>query len=319
MKSDTILFPFILEPEYRDYVWGGARLRPEVVPTAEAWVVYEWNRIQDGLLAGQTLKEAAQTYPEELLGTRSFDKNGERFPLLIKLLDCAQWLSLQVHPDDEQAAALEGPGNYGKTEAWVFVDAEPEAQIIAGMQPGVSTTELEDAVRNGKVLDVIQYQPVHAGDFVLMPAGTIHALGPGMLVYEVQESSDWTYRVYDWDRPQTPERPLHIEKSLAVARAYASAPVTAMPVCPDGESTVLIRCPYFTLERLCVRAAHPLTGYPRGESFHALTVLSGSGRFICAGDEYPLAALETIFVPASSPAYRLEADTPMQILRASVD
>lgn len=140
--------PVSLIPEYREYVWGGARLCPEIVPTAEAWIVYQGNRITAGPYSGRTLADIAAENGAAFLGRRAVAQTGTRFPVLVKLLDCAQWLSLQVHPNDEQAAALEGPGFFGKTEAWQVLEAEPGAKLIAGMQPGVSAVELAACVEN---------------------------------------------------------------------------------------------------------------------------------------------------------------------------
>ena len=186
-----------LLPEYRDYIWGGNRLRPGVVPTAEAWVIYEADRVANGKLSGLTLAEVAQEFGEDLLGEVPFRRTGNRFPLLIKLLDSAQWLSLQVHPNDEQARSLEGPNHFGKTEAWHIIDAARNAQLIAGMKPNTPSGPLAEAIRNETVADWVQYHTVHKGDSIFMPPGTLHALGPGLLLYEVQQTSDLTYRVYD--------------------------------------------------------------------------------------------------------------------------
>ncbi len=127
------------------------------------------------------------------MGANTVAHTGTRFPLLIKILDCAQWLSLQVHPDDEAAERLEGPGYFGKTEAWHVLDAAPGAQLIAGMRPDTTAEALAAAIRDGTILDFVQYQDVRAGDTVFMPARTIHTLGPGLLIYEVQQTSDLTY------------------------------------------------------------------------------------------------------------------------------
>ncbi len=133
-----------LSPEYRDYVWGGDRLRPRHSPTAEAWVIWENDRIETGPLAGKSLAEAALEYSSDLLGEKAVARTGMRFPLLVKILDCAQWLSLQVHPNDEQVLQLEGPGQFGKTEAWHILEAESGAKLIAGVKPGTSPMELAE-------------------------------------------------------------------------------------------------------------------------------------------------------------------------------
>ena len=135
-----------LTPSYRDYVWGGERLRPGHYPTAEAWVVWEGDGIESGPLAGKTLGEAAQQFGDALLGAKTTSHTGTRFPLLIKLLDCAQWLSLQVHPNDEQASKLDPP-DLGKTEAWVVIHAEPDSLIYAGLKRGFDRAAFERELR----------------------------------------------------------------------------------------------------------------------------------------------------------------------------
>ncbi|MGB8215098.1 MAG: type I phosphomannose isomerase catalytic subunit [Anaerolineales bacterium] len=291
-------------PEYRDYLWGGQRLRPGRL-TAEAWVVYENDRIASGPLAGQTLAGATAQYGADLLGQSVLDRRGPRFPLLIKLLDCNQWLSLQVHPNDAQAIQLEGAGQNGKTEAWYILEAAPEARIIAGLKAGTSPEAMAQAIRTGSILDLSQYENVQAGDTVLMQAGTIHALGPGLLVYEVQESSDITYRVFDWNRPQTGSRMLHIDKSLAVANPAASSSPVALPVLQDGEQRSLCQSEYFNLEVLNSQN-QALELDTHGQSFHALTVIEGAARFSCGGEQVSLGRFDSLVVPAASGAYRLE-------------
>ena len=228
-----------LTPEFRDYVWGGDRLRPGHNPTAEAWVVWENDRVQTGPLAGKTLSEVANEFGSALLGERTIRRSGTRFPLLIKLLDCAQWLSLQVHPNDKQAIELEGPDQFGKTEAWHVLDSRPGAKLIAGLKPGTDSAELAEAIRKGTITEFVQYAAVSPGDTVFVPAGTLHALGPDLLIYEVQQTSDLTYRVYDWGRPQTETRRLHIEKSIRVTRPDLAAPVVPLPTHGDGTRVVL--------------------------------------------------------------------------------
>lgn len=303
--------PLRLVPEYREYVWGGERLRPGKL-TAEAWVLHEGNHIADGEYAGRTLSEICIQDAEGLLGRKVARRTGGRFPLLIKLLDCAQWLSLQVHPNDAQAHALEGAGQNGKTEAWHILQAEPQAQIIAGLRQAVSAAALAQAVRSGGMRDLVQFLPVGEGDTVFMPAGTIHALGPGMLVYEVQQSSDITYRVYDWDRPLTAGRALHIEKSLAVADPAAVGQV--VPLLRKSNRQTLAYCAYFTLEHLSLQAE--TTFNTGGESFHALTVIEGAVDLVTSGAVCRLNRFDTALVPASCGAYRLNPNPSTRVLLA---
>lgn len=309
--------PLQLIPEYRDYVWGGSRLRPGLPRTAEAWIVYEGDRIATGAFAGKTLGDLAVERGPELLGTRATSKTGTRFPLLVKLLDCAAWLSLQVHPNDEQAVALEGPGNFGKTEAWHILEADTQATLIAGMRPGTSAATLQEAIRNGTLVEHTRSLSVQAGDTIFMPAGTIHALGPGLLVYEVQQTSDWTYRVYDWGRPETPTRRLHIEKSLAVSRPEAAASAQALPALGDGHLARLCSCPYFVLEALFAEK-QAIQLNPAGESFHAITVLDGRAMLHTDGGQVTLERFETAVIPAACGSYQFEPVGACRALRTGV-
>src|SRR5215208_1868999 len=236
---------FLLEPQYRERVWGGQRLKAADPPVGEAWVAVEESRVREGEHAGRTVAGLASEYGEHLLCRGVFEAYGTRFPLLVKLLDCADWLSVQVHPNDEQAGRLVGPGEFGKTEAWHFIEAEPGANIYAGIKPGTSEEELEAAIRNGRVLEVAERLEVKAGETVYIPAGTLHALGPGLLLYEVQQSSDTTYRVYDWGRPASAGRKLHVEESVEVTDPRKVAVVRPAPELSGTAAAEALACPYF--------------------------------------------------------------------------
>jgi mannose-6-phosphate isomerase len=265
------LKPFKLEPQYRDYVWGGDRLRPGYMPTAEVWAVHENNTIANGDMAGSTLADIVTQSGVDLLGTKVTRRVGNRFPILIKLLDCNQWLSLQVHPNDVQAVELEGAGQFGKTEAWYFFDAAENAEILCGTRDGITKADIERTIKDGTILDCANRVHVRRGDYVLIPAGTIHALGPGLLVYEVQESSDITYRVFDWNRPASAGRKLHIEQSIRVIDPLLRSQIQSST---DSIETSLVTCDYFTLDKIV--PSEPVSTNTAGESFHALTVIEGS-------------------------------------------
>lgn len=308
-----------LIPEYRDYVWGGQRLRPGTL-TAEAWVVYENDRIVNGPLAGQTLGEAAQVLGAALLGENPLRRTGTRFPVLIKLLDCHEWLSVQVHPNDEQAVQMEGPDQFGKTEAWYILEAQDGAQLVAGVRAGTTAGVLAQSIRDGTIADHLEYHAIHADDTIFMPAGTVHALGPGSLVYEVQETSDLTYRIYDWGRPQRAGRRLHIEQSIAVANPQATGLVQPPVDLQPADQKQLVQCPYFTLEVLTAQTA-PLTLDTRGQSFHAITLIAGQGAIECGAERVTLNQLETVLVAASAGSYQLRPIGPqgLRALKASVE
>ncbi|MFB9994668.1 type I phosphomannose isomerase catalytic subunit [Deinococcus oregonensis] len=300
--------PLLLETRLTERVWGGSRLAQlvqdggeDTPPIGEAWAVYEGNRIQTGSFAGQSLGELAARFPTEILGTHA---TGSRFPLLIKLLDCADWLSVQVHPNDQQAAQLEGAGELGKTEAWHILEADAGAELISGIREGTSADDLKAAILRGEVMEYAERWPVQAGDTVMVPAGTLHALGPGLLLYEVQQTSDTTYRVYDWDRPASAGRALHLEKSAAVTTTNRAQPGAA-PAAVPGQTQPLTACPYFVLERL---SGPEVQGDTQGQSFHAITVTAGEITLSAGAERVTLRELESVVVPAAVGAYRLSGE-----------
>jgi mannose-6-phosphate isomerase len=296
---------------------GADRLRPEIVPTAEAWIVFAGNRVCSGPHAGRSLAELAEDFGADLLGSRAVALTGKRFPVLVKILDCAQWLSLQVHPNDEQAEKLEGVGFFGKTEAWHVLENEPGAKLIAGMKPNITADALADSIRNGTILNTVQSLEVKVGDTLFMSPGTIHALGPGMLIYEIQQTSDITYRVYDWDRPQTEARKLHIDKALAVSNPNAMASVLSAPQVNDGEVKTLTQCEYFKLETILLEKQTAALD-TLGDSFHALTMLDGQSQVRAGGESFILDKFETLLIPAICGAYQINPIKKSRLLKASV-
>jgi mannose-6-phosphate isomerase len=314
---DTI--PFFLTTEYRDYVWGGAKLRPEILPTAaEAWLIFAGNRVSTGTYTGRTLSELAFEFGAELLGSRVIEKTGKRFPVLVKILDCAQWLSLQVHPNDEQAKKIEGKGFFGKMEAWHVLEIEPNAKIMAGAKDGVASKELISAIENKSksLVDLIEKIEVGIGDTLLINPGTIHALGPGLLVYEIQQSSDLTYRIYDWERDEANGRKLHLDKAIKVAIPEAKVQITHFAPMKDGEVRTLTECQYFKLESISLDevSAYQTT---HGESFHGLTLIEGNVQIISGGKIFNLKKFDTLFIPACCMEYQIKPITKSYALIAS--
>lgn len=299
-----------LEPQYRERVWGGQRLKAANPPIGEAWIAYGPSRVTGGPLAGRTVDELLADHGAELLGSAGFEWYGRRFPLLIKLLDCKDWLSVQVHPNDEQAKRMVGPDELGKTEAWYFLDAEPGAEILAGVKAGVSADALALAIREGRIIDVAEQVPIRAGDALLIPAGTLHALGPGLLLYEIQEASDTTYRAYDWDRPASAGRRLHIEESVAVTTIEPARPRTRPEVRGATGTARAVSSDYFDLDLVRVSGGAPLTADTHGRVFHILTVVSGGAELRSGGELVRLGRFETALVAGSTGEYTVSASAP---------
>lgn len=313
MGQNLIPRPIKVEPQFHQRVWGGARLQPGSDAIGEAWVIYEGNRVLTPPWEGETLADLAADLGEWLLGSASVARTGDRFPLLIKLLDANDWLSVQVHPDDEGARRLEGATHFGKTEAWHILDAAPDAEIIFGLTPGTTADEFAAAVREGRTLEVIHRVPVRAGDTCYIPAGTVHALGPGLLLYEVQQTSDITYRVYDWDRPASAGRTLHIAQALDVVTPESGARHDNFQ--PDADNVAqLVGCEHFVLER------HHITGGVSvnvdGRSCHAVTVIDGEVTVGIGGHSSDLAHFESAIVPAAAKEYRITTDQTATVLIA---
>ena len=309
-----------LEPQPRERVWGGQRLRAADPPIGEEWIAYGPSRVAHGPFAGLTIDELATAFGRDLLGTTVASRFGTRFPLLIKLLDCADWLSVQVHPNDEQARRLVGPDAYGKTEAWYFINAGAGAQIMAGVKPGVTRDELVGAIREGRVLEVANILDVHDGEALLVPAGTLHALGPGLLLYEIQQASDTTYRVYDWNRPSSTGRKLHIEESAEVTQPVGPTELRHPVISGDTGTATALDCAYFKLDLVRVApGGAPLAADTAGRSFHLLTAIEGTAEILHEAERLVLGRFETALVAGSAGAYEIRAkDGPVVLLRAAV-
>jgi len=310
------LFP--LEPQYRERVWGGRRLKASDPPIGEAWVAFGESRVRGGAHAGRTVTELASLYGAPFLGRDVAAMHGARFPLLVKLLDCADWLSVQVHPDDEQAARLVGPGEFGKCEAWHFLEAEEGATVYAGVRPGTSKVELERAIREGRVLEVAERLEVRAGETVFIPAGTLHSLGPGLLIYELQQSSDTTFRVYDWGRPASTGRKLHVEESVEVTDPRKGANVHPAPALVGTSAAAALHCTHFGLDMVRVGET-AFEGDTNGRSFHLLTAVEEETDVSCGGESIRLGRFETLLLAGGAGAYELRTQGGVaKVLRAKV-
>jgi mannose-6-phosphate isomerase len=309
---------FLLEPQYRERVWGGQRLKAHHPPIGEAWVAFDESRVQAGPHAGQTIAELTTTYGAALLGRDVAARFGLRFPLLVKLLDCADWLSVQVHPNDEQAEQLVGTGQSGKTEAWHFLEVEPGTSILAGVKPGTTSAALAAAIRTGRILDVAQRLEVRKGETYLIPAGTLHALGPGLFLYELQQASDTTYRVYDWDRPAGAGRQLHVEESVAVTNPH-NTPVRTPPPPLRGTSTTLAaESAFFVLESLQLGDSSLMCAAD-GRTLSVLTVTSGTVQVTCGDETARLGCYETALLAGIAGGCELQAvDGAAAVLRATL-
>jgi mannose-6-phosphate isomerase len=329
-ENETGLYPLKFQPLPKEKVWGGTRIAarfgqgiPAGKPIGEVWLVWDQLVVSNGTFLGQTLAELVRYYPVSLLGSQAVAEEDPVFPLLIKILDANERLSVQVHPDDHYAQEYENEP-FGKAEVWYVLDADPEARLIHGVKRPLTRAAARAAIEAGSLEDELDYVEVSPGDVIMNAPGAIHALGGGILLYELQQSSDLTYRLYDWDR-RDPGRPLHIDKALDVARLdpFSTHKVTPIEVPEDGGSRVILcACERFVAELLRVRSS--ITERPAGVSFHALTALKGEG-VVRYGARLPsqieLEPGESILVPASIPEYEIRAGTggePLEVVKAYV-
>lgn len=310
MTDLTPLYPLLLEPSLHVKVWGGRQLAdvmgkplPTDEPYGESWELHDSATIANGDLAGHCLGDVLALYGAALVGPGSDPADG--FPLLVKLLDAADWLSVQVHPDDAQAAELEGQPR-GKTEAWYILAADEGAQLVIGVKPGTDRDEMAAAIRDNRLEALLVYAEIRPGDSLYMPAGTVHAIGPGTLIYEVQQSSDTTYRLYDWGRPglDGQPRPLHIDKGVGVSNTESLPRLRHNNLNSDTEQHI-IEGEYFAtaLHLLAPTLSTPLdTG---GDSFHVLTCITGRARISTDSATVAMQKGQTVLVPAALGQYTL--------------
>jgi mannose-6-phosphate isomerase len=317
--------PLLLERKLDSRIWGGETLGAWLglaeppAQLAESWQVYEHNRITAGLFAGRTLAEVTREFGAALVGVRSFERYGADFPLLAKFIDAADDLSVQVHPDDAYAHSVEAAsGFHGKTEAWYILRAAPGANLIHGLAAPSDRQRFAAAVADGTLMRLLRRVPVAPGDAVFVPAGTVHAISGGIMLFEIQQKSDLTYRVYDYDRrdAQGNLRELHLEHALDVLDYGAAPPAKVVPQALDDMRTLLVACPYFAMERWELRA--PCGRATSPDSFEILTAIDGGARLDWGDGSLDLRRGESVVLPAALGTYQLRPQPQATLLACYV-
>jgi mannose-6-phosphate isomerase len=319
--------PTRIEPIFSPRLWGSrslAPLYPEksnlAEPLGEAWLTGVECKIASGPFAGKSLGEAWSAMPPDWRGT--LVASCKEFPILVKFIFPQDKLSIQVHPDDVYAAAHEqAAGGGGKTEMWHAVSSEPGASLLLGLKPGTDKKKFLDAMGENRLEDVLQSHPVNAGDTFFIPAGTPHTIGPHMILCEVQEYSDLTYRVYDYGRVDGSGKPreLHIEKALEVMKFGVAAPSKVTPMQLPGDrvrKTLLAACSYFATERWEFRAT--VQAESRHDQFELFVVLDGSGYIHWQGAPLPYERGQCWFIPASLGKFSLQPEQSTSVIRTYV-
>ncbi len=302
---------FKLKPAFKDYLWGGTKLKTdfgfesELDKLAEGWMLSchkDGESIVDsGEFKGKTLSEYIGIKGKSVLGSNA--EGYDFFPILIKLIDAKDNLSVQVHPDNEYALRVEG--EYGKTECWYILDCDEGAELIYGFKKKIDADEFKRRIADGSFLEVVNRVKVKKGDFFFIEAGTLHAIGKGILLCEIQQNSNTTYRVYDYDRVDKDgnRRPLHTEKAIDVTVCdrpkYGTQPAEPPVPFGSGTSQLLTECRLFRVERLTVDTSAEII--PDSSSFISLIITDGEGEITDGSETLKIKKGDSIFVEAGSP------------------
>jgi mannose-6-phosphate isomerase len=328
------IYPLTFNPVFKDYIWGGRNLETKLgrdLPpgkVAESWEISghpsSSTKVANGPLAGQSLPEVMDLLGQDLVGSRSQTMLARgKFPLLIKLLDANRRLSVQVHPDDAYATKHED-GELGKTEMWYVLHAEPDARLIYGLQEGVSPGAFREALHAGQLEKCLHQLQVKAGDAIFIPSGSIHAIMEGLIIAEIQQNSDTTYRVYDWNRvgDDGKPRPLHIDKALDVIDFELVEPGPFIPELVEETDSlrreVISTCPYFTVERLTFDQTASFKGDNDGSTFEIWGAMTGQAQVEWRYAPLDLPSVRFGLLPAALGNFEIKVPGPATLLRVYV-
>lgn len=303
-----MLYPFKFNPYYVEKVWGGNRLHHRLhksvdaqLPCGESWEVFavedRISEVSNGFLAENNIEELIEVYMGDLVGDKVFNEHGLQFPLLCKYIDATSALSVQVHPDD--ALAMQRYGTHGKTELWYVVEADAGAGLYVGFKKGVAQADYHAALKSGTVDSLLQFYPVQKGDCFYIPAGTVHAIGKGVLLAEIQQSSDCTYRIFDWNRTDAYgiSRPLHLQEAEDAIHFNDNATYKIDYQQVDNKTIHLLNSKFFNVNLL--NFTRPVEKvYAKIDSFVIYMCVAGGFSIVYEQEETKVAEGETVLVPA---------------------
>lgn len=307
MKKEYELNPIKLYPVFKDYIWGGNKLVKEynkkcdMFRVAESWELSTHKDgesiVNDGIFKGLTLSEYIKKNEQNVLGENA--EAFENFPILIKFIDAKEALSIQVHPDDEYS--LKHNGEYGKTEMWYILDCEDDSYLYYGFKNEISKEEFKKSIEDNTLLDKLNKVNVKKGDVFFINAGTVHAIGKGIVICEVQQNSNTTYRVYDYDRIDKDgnKRPLHIEQAIEVAQTKPAKNY-------KREGNTLAKCKYFTVEEIQVNGEKEIQ--ITDKSFISVIVVHGQGELIKGDYLTSIVKGDSIFIPAQNDSFKVKGE-----------
>ncbi len=312
------LYPLQFQPIFKERIWGGSKLRtvlnkPITSDTiGESWeissVENDLSIVANGFLRGKTIEEVIDSYPEQLLGTKVFAKYGKKFPLLFKFLDAKEDLSIQVHPND--ALALQRHNSFGKTEMWYVVQADKKAKLVVGFKNKSTKEEYLQRLSDNSLLEILDLKEVKKGDALLLNTGTVHAIGAGSLIAEIQQTSDITYRIYDFDRvdAQGNKRELHTDLALDAINfdlVHSNKEYTK----EMNTSNPMVDCEYFTTNYLPLQGE--LNVSRDGSSFTVYMCVEGSFSIEMEGQSYQYIIGDTVLIPANMSKYQLNGSASL--------
>lgn len=310
------LYPIRLEPRFVERIWGARDLSPLFAnvpgaePIGEVWLTGDECAVANGPLAGTKLGELARRFGRNLVGESA--PQADRFPLLLKFLFPHEKLSVQVHPDDDLAKVAGEP--CGKTECWYVLDAKPGAKIGLGLKPGTTKAEFEQAIRDVRAEELLNWIDVKPGEMYYVDAGTVHAIGPGSVLVETQQNSDTTYRLYDYGRP----RELHVEKGMAAMKEKTAAGKMKSRMF-DAEREELVSSPSFRVEKITLREGREMRIMSEERSAQVFVATVGSAVLECNGQSpIALAKGDTAVVPANVKRFSIRGQWSAELLRAMV-
>ena len=320
--------PLKFEPIFKTLVWGGEKIAPyKGIETSQQHIGESWELsgvagnesiVAEGPLKGKTIAQLVKEYKGELVGEHVYENTGDEFPLLIKFIDALSDLSIQVHPNDELAAKRHN-GSKGKTEMWYVVAADEGAHLLAGLTKKITPEEYAAKVADGTITDVLARYDVHPGDVFFLPAGRIHAICGGCFIAEIQQTSNITYRIYDYGRLGLDGKPREVHTELAKdAIDYTVYPDYRTHYSPEkDEEQEVVSCPYFTTSilDLTLPYAKDLSGI---DSFMVVMCLSGSGSLEVDGEEVPVHQGETVLIPASADDVCFVPEDGMKVLTSYI-
>lgn len=325
------LYPVKFTPIFKEKIWGGKRISSfsnalsSEKKIGELWQLVDrqddQSQIANGPYEGKTLHDLVDKFPEDFLGTRIMPDEFGRFPLISKFLHAQENVSIQVHPAEERAHHKEE--DEGKIEAWYILDAGPDAQIIRGVLPHVTPDEFLQAIKEDRPLECLNTVPARKGDIVLIPPGMVHSIGGDVLLYEVSQNSDVTYRLYDWDRltEEGTTRKLHLEKGLDVVDFEAMGRTRARSSSKDGagdERKILVRCPKFILEK--IDFSRQIEEEKTDERFELIVPVEGTGSVQSRhpeGNKFHYNPGECFVLPGGMKNYLLDPDQDTELLKVT--